>query len=188
MKHLKLLIINAFFILTVQNLFGQFKFGIEDYSIAITEVQYGIPFLGLTPINPGFEIGATFLKKEKTRSCHQIGANMGYFYHKLLVSAPYLKANYTYQPNIKNILGIDMGIGIGYLHGFYPGESYQFDEDKKKYVSTNLNSFPAFTTSTHIGMTYIKSEKINPFIKYEGNMLNFSEFTSILMIGTKFNF
>jgi hypothetical protein len=81
-----------------------------------------------------------------------------------------------------------MGVGIGYLHAFYPGESYKFDEDTKKYVSTNLNSYPAFTTSAHLGLTYLKPDKINPFIKYEGNMLNFDEFTAILMIGTKFNF
>lgn len=188
MKLLKLLIINVLVTISAHNVFGQFKFGINDYSVAITEVQYGIPFSGFLPINPGFEIGATLLKNEKTRSCHQVSANLGYFYHELLVSAPYIKTNYTFQPNIKKLLGIDMGIGLGYLHGFYPGESYEFDEDKKKYVSTKVNSFPAFTTSAHIGFTYIKPDKINPFIRYEGNMLNFNDYTAILLIGTKFNF
>ena len=156
---------------TYPGLKAQFKWGISDYSIAVTNVQYGLPFIKTFPIHPGLEIGTTFLKNEKEFSTHSVSATAGYFYHNLIAHAPYIKTEYNYQLRIKKTIGFDVGAGVGYLHAFYPGEGYRYSEKSGAYESV-LYQQAFFCASASLGISVVKFDKIQPFVRYEQTMMN----------------
>ena len=145
------------------NNFAQKSFGINEISVAATETQYGLPFISVLPINPGIEVEASFVDIQKNNGLHQIGANLGYFYHSQLANAFYLKSTYSYQQQIKQVIGLDFGANIGYFQAFYPGESFMFDQQKGTYVSNKFNAYPAFSVGMNVGISFIKPAKIQPY-------------------------
>ena len=166
---------------------AQLHYGISDVSVAATNTQWGIPFLQFAPVHPGIELGATFIKLVREKSSHSLQAKAGYFYHDIMASAPYVKAEYIYQPRIKRIIGIDLGAGAGYLHAFYPGEAYRFDEDTEVFESV-LSSEPFFAFHATAGLSYVGWEKVQPFVRYDMMMLNnFYNQAALLKLGVKVN-
>lgn len=185
LSRLKLLSIIVVISFALPGLKAQFKWGLSDYSIAVTDVQYGLPFIKTFPVHPGLEIGTTFLKNEKKFTTHSVSATAGYFYHSLIAHAPYIRAEYNYQIRIKKTIGIDMGGGIGYLHAFYPGEGYRYNEESGEYESV-LYQQAFLRVNASLGISLVKFEKIRPFVRYEQTMMNdFFHLMCLLSAGVK---
>ena len=191
MKKLKFLLLTGIICCMANSGIAQFKFGVSEVSVLASASQMGVPFVKLFPIHPGAEISATFLKKEKSKSTHRISGHAGYIHHDILIYAPYVKATYDYELKIKNTIGIDSYLGIGYAHAFYPGEGYRFNDSNQKYESKQLNqSF--FLSNFGFGLNYLKPKKINPFLKYNVNYLgldffDFRYLISSLHLGVRVN-
>jgi hypothetical protein len=81
---------------------------------------------------------------------------------------------------------------LGYLLSIYPGDSYAFDETTETYErSADSRSFALINTGC--GISFIRWQKVQPFIHYDFNYFNFWEFnpylrsTAQLKAGVKVN-
>lgn len=197
MKKRKLLILGflLFFmnVIIPESVYAQYKFGISDMSVSLTDVKHGLPFYMLTPIHPGFEASATFLKKEKKRSHHAFDGALGYYYHDMIAQGSYFNVKYNYQIRVKGIIGIDLHSGLGFQYNIYPGEGYAFNESTREYENV-INGKANLAINLGFGLSYTQMEKIHPFIHYDLNVHNvwaystFVNSTTMLKAGVKYNF
>ena len=184
-----LIIVNLITTVTVT---AQYNFGISDVSIAFADVKYGLPFQIITPIHPGIEVGATFLKKDKEKVFHSFDATLGYYYHDLITNGTYLNCKYNFQLKVKKVVGVDFYSGLGTLYSIYPGDAYHFNQNTKEYEQV-INDKIYATINAGFGLSYIKPQRIQPFIHYDFNANNvwaltsFVNLTTILKAGVKIN-
>lgn len=155
---------------------AQFELKVSDVFTSISNTQIGLPFTSALPIHPGVEAGCVFLKKTKERSEQAVSVDIGYLHHDLLVYAPHIKFNYSFQYNIKQTIGLKMYAGLGYRHFFYPGDAYVFNESTGFYEKS-ITHQGFIASQVGIGITYIKSEKFKPFVKYDVNLGNLNLLT-----------
>jgi len=190
MKKIKAILLAIVILCSIQDSKAQFKFDKSEFSILISDNQLGIPFVKLLPIRLGLEVSATVYKKEKTKTTRRIAGHLGYIHLSVLIYAPYLKATYDFEFKIKETFGIDTYAGIGYLHGFFPGAAYRFNESTQNFESTNMNQ-AFFMWNFGLGFSYLKPAKVKPFLKYNVNFLGFSPdfrfLLSSLHLGVKIN-
>ena len=172
---------------------AQYKWGFSDASVALSNVKHGLPFMMIMPIHPGFEVGATFLKNDKPRSFHSIDATAGFYHHRLISNGSYLHVRYNYQIQVKQVIGVDLHTGLGYVYAVYPGDAYGFNSSTQEYEKTRTSkSFLAVNAG--FGLSYIKPRKLHPFLHYDFNGLNlwaydsFVNSTVLLKAGLKYNF
>ena len=178
--------------ITANQASAQYKAGMADVSVSITNVQHGLPFKMIAPIHPGIEIGATFLKKEKEKAYHSFSTTAGFYHHSLISNGTYLNLNYNYQRKVKNMIGIDLHPGLGFLYAVYPGEGYRFNESTQAYEST-VNGKANAVINLGFGLSYIRHHRLHPFIHYDFNVYNIWAFasyvnsTAVLKAGVKIN-
>ncbi len=185
---IKIVVLLLFLCASTQQVIAQFKYGITDFSIAVQDMKFGVPFIQVFPIHPGIEAGVVFLKNEKNNHQQTIGLKVGYIHHDLLITGPYLRTEYQYQQKIKSVLGINGSVSLGYLHAFYPGDGYQFSETSGAFEPTQLHQ-AFFTAGAGIGLSYLQSERVRPFLHYEMNMVGSpSIFIAQLKLGATFTF
>ncbi|MFL1897471.1 hypothetical protein ACJRPK_17350 [Aquimarina sp. 2-A2] len=171
MRVIKLLLLIVFFFNYVKS-YSQFNGKNKELSLSIYNNTYGLPFVQFTPIYLGGEVGITFLQRDKPITTQRIAAQLGFFNHKLIANAPYLKSTYSYQLKILRTIGIDGYAGLGYIHIFYPGEAYSFNTSQGSYEKKNLNQ-GFLLTNIGFGISYLKANRVSPFIKYELMMAGF---------------
>jgi len=128
-----------------------------------------IPINDFFPIHPGIELGVNFWRKEKRKFGYQFNTYLGFYNHKNVSNAIYLKAEYIFQIKIKGVVGIDLFSSAGYNHYFYPGDVYALNESAGKYEKTNQLGIPRLTAGIGFGITYLNNSKIEPFVRYEVN-------------------
>lgn len=169
---------------------AQYEAKMADVSVSFTNVQHGLPFKMIAPIHPGIELAATFFKKEKEKAFHSFGTTAGFYHHDLISNGTYLTLNYNYQRKIKNMIGIDLHPGLGFLYAVYPGEGYRFNEGTQAYEST-LNGKANAVINLGFGLSYIGHQRFQPFIHYDFNVYNvwayasYVNSTAILKVGIK---
>jgi hypothetical protein len=167
--------------------YAQFKWGMQDVSIAVTSTQYGMPFIQFTPIHPGIELEGTFLKKEGKRANHGFSVNGGYFYHSVLANAIYIQGKYQYQVRVKDMFGIGVGAGAGYAHMIYPGEGYRYNETTGRFESGTYHK-GFLLASAGLGISYIKPQTFQPFIRYDMMMFgDLGKLAASLKLGLSIN-
>lgn len=160
------LILLIFFSLNCINSYGQFNSDNKQISLSIFNNKSGLPFVQFAPIYLGGEIGFTFLQKNKPITTQSISTQLGFFNHKLIANAPYLKFTYSYQLKIVKTIGVDGYAGVGYIHAFYPGDAYLFNTSRDSYSREQLNQ-GFLLTNAGFGISYLKTKRIIPYIKYE---------------------
>ena len=172
---------------------AQYRIGITDFSVSLSDVKHGLPFYMLRPIHPGFEIEATFLKKEKGMKSHSFGMTAGYYYHSLIAHAQYLDVKYLYQRNLWDVISLNFHSGFGYLLNLYKGEGYKFNESTGFYESV-VNTKSNFLVNVGLGLSYTGLDRYHLFVFYDINVHNvwaFSSFvnsTAMLKVGIRYNF
>lgn len=165
---------------------NQLKWGIHSMDIAVSNTQYGVPFLRFLPVHPGGELGITFLKTENNK--HRFTGTLGYFYHDLLAHAPYLKATYRFQHSIGDIIGLNATAGGGYAHVIHPKQGYAFDETTQTFIS-KTNHSPFVTAHLGFGVSLLTFDRVQPFIHYDAMMVGSIDATTAnFRIGTTINF
>ena len=165
-KYILMILVSLGLLVTGKFSYGQFEWGLSDISLAATDAKWGLPFVELYPIHPGFELGTHFLTSEKEFTSHRFGVQAGYFDHSVIAHALYLQAGYEFQIRIRQIIGFDLGAGAGYCHAIYPGDGYIFNEDTGLYESgTDHEGF--FSYNARFGISLVKYERIQPFVRYD---------------------
>lgn len=140
---------------------------VTQISVSLLKESTSFPFTRFYPIHPGGEIGITFMEKKREKSITNFNANVGGFYHKRIQNAFYLRGEYAYRPIIKSLLTIDFIANAGYMHTFYPGEVYELNNDSGEFEKIKQTGRAHFLGGAGIGISYIKGEKIQPFLRQE---------------------
>lgn len=140
---------------------------LEHFSVAATSEAVGFPFTNYLPYHPGIEIKGCLKKVDKSKSYRYLNANLGFFYHKRVETAFYLGGEYQYTHKLFNEnVGLDIPIGLGYMHTFYPGEVY-VQTDEGDFEKKTQFGRPHFYLNLGIGVSYIGDSRIQPFIRQE---------------------
>lgn len=164
------------FLLQIQSSQAQLTTRLQSLSVSATNTQFGLPFLKFFPLHPGVDIGVTFLENDKPKSIHKVNVHLGYIHHNILVTGPYVKAEYAIQFKLKDLIGLDVGLGGGGFYALYPGEAYAFNQESKGYETIKNQQF-FLTINTGVGVTWIKAAAFQPFIRYEVMVLGSPDLT-----------
>lgn len=140
---------------------------VKSISFMVYNESTALPFTRLLPINPGGEIGICLVEKITDKSIINWNLGLGGFYHKNIVNAFYLKGEFQYRPIIKSLFTFDLIGNIGYMHTFYPGEVYELNEKTGDLEKITQFGRPHVLAGLGMGVTYIRSKKVHPFIRQE---------------------
>lgn len=139
----------------------------EQFSVSFNSEAIGFPFTNYSPIHPGIEITGTIRKNERAKSIRYINVKAGFFHHRRLENAFYLGGEYQYSQTLfKNKVSVDLPVGLGYLHTFYPGELYEQNENGE-FEAINQWGRSHLYANLGIGLTYLSDNKIQPFVRQE---------------------
>ena len=139
---------------------------IQKFSVSLMTEANVYPFTRLGPIHPGLELGVTFWNKKGEFLTHEANAYLGGYHHTKLENGFYTRGEYMPSFNYKNTVGISLPISIGYLRSFYPGTLYE-QNSAGEFKKVNQTGVSSLLVNFGIGITYLKINKIQPFIKYE---------------------
>jgi len=168
---------------------GQYEFGISALSLSFTSTEYGLPFMLMTPINPGIEAELSLFTNEKQKSRQDFSLALGYYYHEMIANGTYLYGNYNYKRRVADLFGIDLFAGLGYLNSIYPGDSYLYNSENGGFDQhASVRHYAAFHLG--FGISYIGFSKMAPFIHYDMAAFNIWEglylrTTAMFKVGVK---
>lgn len=156
-----------------------------NLSVALTTETYSFPFTRFSPIHPGLEVGISIFEKYNKNSIHNVNTFIGGYHHQKIENAIYLRSEYIYRYKLKNTISIDGPIGIGYQHAFYPGDIYEQNSISGEWERKRQFGKSHFLVTFGLGITYLKTKKIQPFIRYE-SALDFPIYNGFLTTRTTF--
>ncbi|MEM6297305.1 MAG: hypothetical protein AAF740_01305 [Bacteroidota bacterium] len=140
---------------------------IKQLSVAATTEAIGLPFTNYFPIHPGLEVKATLRQVEKSKSIRSFNVGAGFFHHRRLETAIYLGGEYQHSFKLLHEkVSLDLPIGLGYLHSFYPSPLYEQNEDGNFDTVFQLGRPHAYL-NLGIGVSCLGSGKVQPFIRQE---------------------
>lgn len=140
---------------------------LEQFSVAVYSEAIGLPFTNYSPIHPGMAVSATLKETEKAKSIRYLDVTAGFFYHERLETALYLGGTYQYSHKLFNrTMSVDLPVGLGYLHSFYPGELYEQNE-VGDFETVNQWGRSHLYVNLGVGLTYLSKGNIQPFIRQE---------------------
>ena len=155
------------FLLSFTGIFHVTAQKIESVSVALTTETISLPFSRYAPIHPGIEIGATVWNRERGKMMYEVNTYLGAYHHKKVENGFYLKVDFMPTLKIKNVIGLDFPVGVGYQHSFYPGKLYELDSGTGEFSEVNQMGKPHALVNFGFGLTYLKPNKIQPFIRHE---------------------
>ncbi|MEM6806720.1 MAG: hypothetical protein AAF696_35290 [Bacteroidota bacterium] len=157
----------VFFILLFSCLSSGYSQRFKQLSASLNSEAIGLPFSNYSPIHPGIEISGTLKKNDRAKSIRYWHAKAGFFQHERLANAIYLGGEYQYSQKLfKERMSLDLPLGLGYLHTFYPGEIYEQNE-AGDFESINQVGRAHLYLNLGIGLTYLGSSSVQPFIRQE---------------------
>lgn len=142
-------------------------------SISLTSHSWSLPLTNigrLKPFYPGFSVGTEFyyIKKERGRLIQTL--ELGGFANSNQGSALYFNSNLTYRFITRYGLMTEIGLGLGYFHGFYRSQTFVQDA-YGEYSAVANNGIPASSSNISFALGYDLSKKSDkkmmPFIKYQ---------------------
>lgn len=147
--------------------FSSFSQSVDKVSFSVLSEAIGLPFTNYQPFHPGFEFKARFKEIEKPKFSRSINANLGFFYHERVETTFYLGAEYQFEYKILNDkISVDIPLGLGYMHTFYPNEVYVQDSDGEFELKSQLGRPHAYFNAG-VGLSYLGSSKVKPFVRQE---------------------
>ncbi len=138
---------------------------LDRFSIAATSEAIGLPFTNYLPYHPGIEFKLGLLLKETRHNIQHFNTTLGMYLHRRLETGIYMGGEYQYtQKLFSQKLGLTFPVGLGYSHTFYPGELYQQVENGD-FEQVFQFGRPHFYVNGGVGLIYLGSKKIQPFIQ-----------------------
>jgi len=141
--------------------------GIQAQSIGISFQQESIslPFTRFEQWNPGGEIEYGFSEWEKGNGLRQVYLTLGYYFHREVESAFYLKVEYDIALRITDDIHFDIVPALGYMHSFYPGEIYEPIGEGNYELKKQLGR-PHLWIESGLGFSFFRTKPISPFLQY----------------------
>ena len=155
------------FILILPFLTNGHSQGLQQLSLSINSEAIGLPFTNYSPIHPGIEISGSLKRNERDRSIRYLNLKAGFFHHERLENAIYLGGEYQYSQKLfGGKMSLDVPMGLGYLHSFYPGELYEQNE-AGDFETISQAGRSHLYVNLGVGLTFLPQSKIQPFIRQE---------------------
>ena len=155
---------------------------LKSISVALQTESIAFPFTRLSPMHPGIELGVTLGEKEKPKSTRRWNAYLGWFYHKNIDQNFYVRGEYQFAYDIKNTIGINVPVGLGYMHTFNSQPVFEQQDNGSFERKTQLGNARVIV-NLGLGLSYLKLDKVEPFIKYE--VVAQSPFVATVPVGVR---
>jgi len=108
------------------------------------------------------------LKETDKRSMIKaVNLHLGWYLHRKVENAFYLRAEWAWQFKIGDFLTADLYSGIGYMHVFYPGEVYELNASSGEFEKIRQKGRPHALGNLGIGFTYRNQSRWEPFIRQD---------------------
>lgn len=142
-------------------------------SISIFNHSWSFPLTDIgrvDPLYPGGVLGTEYyyIKMERGRLLQTF--EVGGFLNKNQGSAFFFNSNLTYRFTARFGLMTEIGLGLGYFHGFHRTDTF-IQEADGTYIMAKDNGVPASSSNIHLAIGYDLSKKtdsnIMPFIRYQ---------------------
>lgn len=142
-------------------------------SISLSSHSWSFPLTNIgriKPFYPGFSLGTEFyyIKKERGRLMQTM--EVGGFANSNQGSALYFNSNLTYRFTTRYGLMTEIGLGLGYYHGFYRSQTF-LQNESGEYSAIANNGIPASSSNISFALGYDLSKrsdkKVVPFIRYQ---------------------
>ena len=110
---------------------------------------------GNQDLHPGLMVGTEW-KLRQSRS-HELflAANLGGYHQRLLSSGVFLNGELGYRYLSPIGIFAQASLGLGYLHAFYPGEVYGYDETSDRFQKKANTGRPALLASGSLALGYV---------------------------------
>lgn len=151
-------------------------FGLNQYcsgqtnnkiSISAMTESVAFPFTRYSPIHPGLEFGYLLKERQKTKMIKALNMQLGWYLHKKVQNAFYIRAESAWQFFLKDFITADLYAGLGYMHVFYPGEVYQLNSSSGEFEKINQTGRPHALGTLGFGFTYRNQSNIEPFVRQD---------------------
>jgi len=147
------------FFISISNLQAQsIRFGFQQESSSL-------PFTRFAELHPGLELSYGLAPKAtKENRSTQWWISAGYFYHREIESAVYLKASYAWQMPLADFAELELAPSLGYLHSFYPENIYELNDGE--YQAITQYGRPHIMAEVGMTARFFPQSQISPFIQY----------------------
>jgi len=137
----------------------------QSIGISLQQESVSFPFTRFDQLNPGMEIEYGAAQWEKGTGLRQINFTLGYFFHRQVESAFYLKVGYNLAFRLAENIHFDIVPALGYLHTFYPGEIYEPNANGD-YSLKKQTGRPHLLAETGLGFSFFRTRQWSPFLQY----------------------
>lgn len=166
-----------FLLFSSQTLFGQVqkeeRKQTYPISIALSSHSWAFPLSNvfrLNPYYPGLAVGTEFYFIKRPKSKLFQTAEIGGFLNKNQGSALYFNSNLTYRYTTKFGLMTEIGLGLGYFHGFHRSDTYE-QEASGEFTKVKDGGIGSLSSNLTLGIGYDLSKKSDknwmPFLRYQ---------------------
>ncbi|MEC7755038.1 MAG: hypothetical protein VYB44_13500 [Bacteroidota bacterium] len=139
----------------------------QRISIAAMTESMAFPFTRFTPLHPGMEMSYELNEKKHTNRLSNMNLQLGWYFHRKVENAFYLKAEWAVSFKISDSFTADVYYGAGYMHVFYPGKVYELNPDSGTFESIKQTGRPHLLANAGLGFTYRNSSALEPFIRQD---------------------
>ena len=137
----------------------------QTIGFSLQQESVSWPFTRFDALNPGAEITYGFSSREKVSGFRQLNIAVGYFYHRKVESAFYVKLSYDIGLKLTDDIHFNIIPALGYLHTFYPGQVYE-PVSNGEYAPKRQYGRPHLLAESGLGFTFFQSKRISPFVRY----------------------
>lgn len=106
------------------------------------------------PLHPGIMIGTEWKLNQHPRRDVFLAANVGGYYHRWLSAGAFVQGEIGFRYGFPFGLSLEARAGLGYLHSFYPGEVYAYDESLGRYAEDSNTGYPSLLPSLGVALGY----------------------------------
>ncbi len=139
----------------------------RQISVAVQSESTAFPLTRIAPIHPGVDVSMQLRKKEKWNGQLAYNVGIGWYYHRRISNAFYVKGEALYSHQLFKQLSVDALASIAYMHTFYPAELYRLNKKTGEYEKIRQAGRPHVLGLIGIGFTYQNESRIEPFIRQE---------------------
>ncbi|MEL7533683.1 MAG: hypothetical protein AAFN10_20390 [Bacteroidota bacterium] len=138
----------------------------QELRLGFQQESASFPFTRFAELHPGVELSYGFAPKPKdeTNRSTQWWISGGYFYHREVEAAYYLKASYAWQMPLGDIAQLELAPSLGYLHSFYPGNVYELQDGE--YQAITQYGRPHVMAEVGFTALFLPNSKVRPFVQY----------------------
>lgn len=140
---------------------------VKRLSVTGMTESMAFPFTRYAPFDPGIEVGYAMKETERPGIIKAVNLHLGWYYHRRVENAYYLRAEWAWQFKIADFLTADLYSGIGYMHVFYPGEVYELNNSTGDFEKIRQKGRPHALGNLGIGFTYRNQSRLEPFIRQD---------------------